>query len=102
MGFRPPERLRDWVLLFTPAALMLLATLAGALFDKREGEHAILLYALLSAFLAVPLSIWLGFRFTKADPKWHVRAWWVLLATGIVAFLNYSIAIGGCAMALAR
>ena len=102
MGFRPPERPRDWVLLFAPATVMLLATFLGAVFEKRGKEEGVLLYALLAAFLAAPMSIYLGFRFTKPDPQWHVRAGWILLTTGIVAVLNYSIAIGGCAMALAR
>jgi uncharacterized membrane protein len=102
MGFRPPERVRDWVLLFSPAAMMLLATFAGMAFEKRGNEEAVLMYALLAACLAAPLCIVMGFVFTKPNPRWHVRAAWILLAALAVAFLNYSIAIGGCVLVVAR
>ncbi len=104
MGFRPPERVRDWVLLFSPAVMMLLSTFAGMAFQKQDNGEAILLFALLAAFLAaflaVPLCIALGFVFTKPNPRWPVRAAWILPAAVIVAFLNYSIAIGGCALVI--
>ncbi len=100
MGFRPPERVRDWVLLFSPAVMMLLATFVGMAFQKQDNGEAILLFALLAAFLAAPLCIALGFVFTKPNPRWPVRAAWILPAAVIVAFLNYSIAIGGCALVI--
>lgn len=100
MAFRPPDRPRDWVLLFSPAALMLVATLVGGAFEKRGKEEAILLWSLMASFLAAPLCIALGFVFTKPNPRWPVRAGWVLLAALAVAVVNYSIAIGGCVLAL--
>lgn len=79
---------------------MLLATSAGAVFEKRGNEEAILMYALLAACLAAPLCIVMGFVFTKPNPRWPVRVAWILLATLAVAFLNYSIAIGGCVLVI--
>lgn len=81
---------------------MLLATFVGAVFEKRGNEEAILLWALVASFLAAPLCIALGFVFTKANPRWPARAGWILLASLAVAFLNFSIAIGGCVLVLAR
>ena len=83
-----------------PAAVMLLATFAGAAFEKRGGNHTALLYVLLAACLAAPLCIVMGFVFTKPNPRWHVRTAWILLAALAVAFLNYSIAIGGCVLVI--
>ncbi len=100
MAFRPPERLKDWVLLLSPAAVMLLATLIGATLGKRGNEEAILLWSLMASLFAAPLCVALGFFFTKPHSRWLVRAGWILLAALAVAFLNYSIAIGGCVLAL--
>ncbi len=88
------------MLLFSPAVMMLLGTALGALAQKQGNEEAVLLYVLITAYLALPLCLYLGFRFTKPDMRWYARAGWVLLAAWIVAFLNYSIAIGGCLLAL--
>lgn len=70
MAFHPPERAKDWVLLFSPAAMMLLGTALGAVAQKQGNEEAFLPYALLAAYLALPLCLYLGFRFTKPNPRW--------------------------------
>ena len=88
------------MLLFLPATVMLLATLAGAAYEQRGKEEAILLYTLIAAFLAAPLCIVVGFVFTRPDPRWHVRAAWSVPAALLIAFLNYSIALGGCVLVI--
>lgn len=88
------------MLLFLPATVMLLATFAGAAYEQRGKEEAILLYTLIAAFLAAPLCIVMGFVFTKPDPRWQMRAGWILLAALLIAFLNYSIALGGCVLVI--
>jgi len=97
MPFRVLTKLWEWVLLFSPAVIVLLATAYDVYFVPRGGRMLVGLDgAVIGACFAVPLCFVVGFVFTTPQPQWYQRAAWSLVMSLAVLVLNSAIAFAGC------
>ena len=98
MGIRPPKTKWDWLLLCSPALVIWGGTAIGvSIPGDNEGG---LLGGLFGCFVAGVICLVAGFVFTMVNPKWVLRAVWILIVSVIAAALNFGIAFAGCGLVM--
>ena len=98
MHFRAPKNFREWLLLCSPALVIWVGTaIAAAMPGENEGG---LLGGLLGCLAAGFISLVVGFVLTVPNPRWLIRAVWILIVSVAVAVLNFAVAFAGCALVM--
>jgi len=96
---RAPKRWWEWAVLFSPAAVVLLATGYDLAFIPRGGRMLVGLDgAFVGACIALPLCLVAGWLLTKPQPRPLVRAAWFTLMSIAVLAVNSAITFAGCAV----
>ena len=99
MHFRTPKNFREWLLLCSPALVIWAGTAISAAMPGNNTEGG-LLGGLLGCFAAGLISLVAGFIFTVPNPKWAMRALWILIMAIAVAVVNFTVAFAGCALVI--
>ncbi len=100
MYFRAPKNFWEWLLLSSPALVIWAGTAIGASIPgSHEGEGG-LLGGIMGCFAAGFVSLGIGFVFTVPNPRWPLRAVWILIVGCAVAIVNFAVAFGGCALVM--
>ena len=98
---RLPAHWWKWVLLFSPTAVMLLATGFDVAFIPRAGRMLVGFDgAIVGFYLALPLCFVAAFFLTKPDPKPVVRAIYFMLMAVTVAAVNCPFTFVGCLLVM--
>jgi hypothetical protein len=96
-----PRSIGGWLLLFTPAALIILGAVVGTLLQSTgvriTGAQAYgFEYALLALLISPILSLCLGVWIARADKGWPIRALYGLGAGVVILLVNLGVGFGGC------
>ena len=97
-----PRSIGGWLLLFTPALLLILGLAIPTLIQSMGwGATGGGMYGLEYAFAALLasqiLSLCLGVWIARADKGWPIRALYGLGAGTVILLVNLGVAFGGCA-----
>ena len=100
MPFRAPKNFWEWVLLFSPALVIWLASAIWLSFPHRGDVGVLLVGPFIGSAVALVLCFFCGIRFTNPTPKPSGRHLARLASASLIAVLNLGIAFGGCAVVL--
>jgi hypothetical protein len=96
MTWDKPKSGRGWLLLFAPAGICVLSTLAGGLFDRNDGDWMAwgLVGLLIATFCSVALSILLA----RGNSSIGAKVGCALICFAILMVVNLSVSFAGCAL----
>ena len=95
----PPKNGWEWLLMFSPAVAIWLATLVAFAVPApgfEWGQYKPAIEALPGSIIAVLLSFAGDVTLVKPNPRWAVRSLWILVVGLAVGILNFAIAFAGC------
>ncbi len=97
-----PRSIGGWLLLFSPAGLIIAGMMLPGIFRSLGWTWAIspgsygLEFAIYALFLSVPLSLALGIWISPRDRGWPIRVGIGILAGASLIAANCGIAFAGC------
>ena len=102
MPFRAPRNFWEWVLLFSPALVIWVATAIAFVLPAPGFEWRIyfpFIGTLCGSFMALWLCVFAGRTLTDACLEGRTRRTRISFVAVLIALLNFTIAFAGCAVA---
>jgi hypothetical protein len=96
MTWDKPKNGRQWLLLFAPAGICVLLTVAGGLIDPKEGDW--MAWSLVGLFIATVFSFGLSIWLARVNPSVGGKIGAALVCFVIFMLVNGTVSFAGCAL----
>jgi len=96
MTWAKPKKAWQWMVLFIPAGICVVATLAGGLIDPKEGNW--MAWALIGLFIATLTSFGLSIWLARANKSIGAMLACTVVCFAILMVVNFAVSFAGCAL----
>ncbi len=96
MTWDKPKNALQWLLLFAPPAICVLATLAGGLIEPKDGDW--MGWAIVGLFIATLTSFVLSIWLARVNPSAGGKIGCALVCFSILMAVNFAVSFAGCAV----